>query len=364
MLPDVDEPELRGLARAMTLKYGFLGLPQGGAKAGVRADPEAAVAERRKALAPFARAMTPLLRTRTYRPAPDIGTSNAEVRFLLEEAGVHPGPRELLSTRSGYYTAVTVFTGVQRAARHLGLSLSSCSIAVEGFGAVGRPLSTLLHHANARVIAISTSRGAIYQPAGLDVPRLTWMAADLGSRVVELYPDAQRLDRGALLELPADVLCPCARHDSVHPGNCSRVAARIISAGANNPVTAEAERLLFGRGVICLPDFVTNSGGVLGGTMEFASIAPPRIVSFLEQRLGARIEWILAEAARRAIPPRQVVVPVALRRAAQARRDADQPRPLRRLFDLGLEGYRRGWIPAPLVSALSLYYFKNALPRL
>jgi glutamate dehydrogenase/leucine dehydrogenase len=254
-----------------------------------------------------------------YVPGPDMGTSNADIRFLLEVAGVRPQPRELRGTRSGHYTAVTVFSGVRQATRHLGMRLASCTVAIEGFGSVGSALAALLDQAEARVVAISTARGALYQPAGLDVPRLRRMAAEVGSRVVDVYPDAQRLERSALLELPVDVVCPCARHASVHAGNADRVKARIISPGANTPLTAAAERALFGRGVVCLPDFVTNSGGVLGETMEFASIDPARIAAFLERRIGARIEWILAEAARRETLPRDVVAPLALRRAEQVR---------------------------------------------
>ncbi len=361
MLPDIDEPEMRGLARAMTLKYGFLGLPQGGAKAGVLGDPEAPQTERRKRIEAFGQAIAPLLLSRIYVPGTDMGMDNADIRYMLETVGVKVKRRELLGTQSGYYTALTVFAGAKQAARFLGLDISDCSVAVEGFGNVGGELAELFARLNARVVAVSTSRGAIFNPEGLDIKRLRGLAAEAGSRAVDLYPDAERIDRAALLELPVDLLCPCARHHSIHAGNVDRVKARVICAGANNPVTPEAERILFERGVQCLPDFVTNCGGVLGGTMEFASVSKECIEAFIDRRFGARIAWLLDEAAKQRTLPRDIAEPLALSRFDQVRRDACNPTLSSRFFEGGLELYRRGWVPGGLVARLSLPYFEKLL---
>ncbi len=120
---------------------------------------------------------------------------------------------------------------------------------------------------------ISTSRGALYNPEGLNVDRLVRLTEEAGSRVVEFYHDAEFVDREKLLELPVDILCPCARWNSLNMSNAPRIPAQVISPGANNPITPDAEHALFERGVLCFPDFVTNCGGVLGGTMEFASVS-------------------------------------------------------------------------------------------
>jgi glutamate dehydrogenase (NAD(P)+) len=361
MLPDVDEDEIRGLARAMTLKYGLLGHARGGAKAGVRGDPEAPAAQRRQCLGDFGRAVAPLLRRRVYNPAPDMGTDSDDIRHVLEAAGVRVGRRELRGTQTGYYTALTVFAGVEQAARHLGLSLPGRSAAIEGFGKVGGALGELLDAAGVSVVAVSTSRGAIYAPRGLDVSRLRELSAHYGSRAVEHYAGAERIELGALLELPVDFLCPCARHDSLNATNAGRVAARIVCPGANNPVTPEAERTLFERGVLCLPDFAVNCGGVLGGTMEYTSIRRERIAAFIRQHIGPRFARILDEAARQGVLPREVAVRLALRRFEEVRRGAEHPTLFNRLFDLGLELHRHGWVPGPLVAALSLPYFERTL---
>lgn len=361
MLPDIDEAEIRALARSMTLKYGFLGLPQGGAKAGVFGNPEAPHEERLKRMVEFGHATEALLHNRTFIPNPDMGTQSADIRHMLNSVGVSVGRHELQNNSSGYYTAHSVLAGAVQSAGHIGLNLSRCTAAIEGFGNVGRPLASLLVRAGIKVVAISTSRGALYNPQGLDVDRLFQLADEAGSRVVEVYRDAEFINREALIELPVNILCPCARWNSIHSGNAPHISAAIICPGANNPITPEAEITLFERGVLCLPDFVTNCGGVLGGTMEFASVSREKITTFIDRHIGERISWLLNETKAKSVLPRDVAIPLALHRFEKVAQSAAHPTPLGRLFKVGLELYRRGWIPGPLVGALSLYYFKRIL---
>jgi glutamate dehydrogenase (NAD(P)+) len=363
MLPDIDEAEIRALARSMTLKYGFLGLPQGGAKAGVFGNPEAPRPERLKRLVEFGHAIKPLLLTKTFVPTSDMGTDSADIRHMLNAVGIRVGRRELQNNSSGYYTAHSVLAGVIQSASHIGLNLHKSTAAIEGFGNVGKPLASLLTHAGAKVVAISTSHGGLYNPRGLDVDRLVRLADEVGSRVVEVYREVEFIDREALLELPVGILCPCARWNSIRPDNADRISARIICPGANDPITPDAERALFERGVLCLPDFVTNCGGVLGGTMEFASVSRERITAFIERYIGERIAWLLKEAKAKCVLPREVAVPLARYRFEQVQKSAEHPTPLGRLFSIGLEFYRRGWIPGSLVGPLSLSYFRDNICR-
>ncbi len=361
MVPDVNEAEIRALARSMTLKYGFLGLPQGGAKAGVLGNPEAPQSERLERLIEFGHAIEPLLRTKAFIPTSDMGTQNSDIRHMLHSAGIHVPRRQLQNNSSGYYTGLSVMAGVAQSARYLGLDLPRSTAAVEGFGNVGRPLASLLVGADVKVIAISTSLGGLYNPRGLDVSRLIQLSDEAGSQVVERYRDAEWIDREKLFELPVDILCPCARGNSLNMSNVDRIAAKVICSGANNPVTPEAENALFERGVLCLPDFVTNCGGVLGGTMEFASISREKIATFINRHIGARIAWLLIEAKSKRQLPRDVAVPLALRRFRRIAQGAEHPTALSRLFDLGLECYRQGWIPGPFVAPLSLKFFEKLM---
>jgi len=361
MLPDLDETELKALAHTMTLKYGLLGLPQGGAKAGLLGDPDALPAERRKRLAEFGSAIASMLRSRAYVPATDMGTDNADIRCVLAGAGMKAQQRELQGTRSGYYTALGVIAAAQQAASQLGLALAQSSVAIEGFGSVGSALARMFADIGARVVAVSTSSGAIFNPKGLDVKRLSKLAVEAGSRMVELYDNAERIDQAALFELPIDLLCPCARHHTVNSGNVDVLKARIICAGANNPITSEAERRLFERGVCCLPDFVTNCGGVLGGTMEFASIPTSRIEAFVTNFVARRIGWLLREAERLRVPTREIAEPLALQGFARVREVYERHTWSIRLFEVGIELYRRGWVPSSLVGRLALPYFTKAV---
>jgi glutamate dehydrogenase (NAD(P)+) len=364
MMPDVDEAELRELARTMTLKYGFLGMPVGGAKAGVRGDPEAPEEERRLRLAAFARAMALFLQSGLYAPATDMGTDSDDILYLMQTIGMPISHAEREGIHSADYTALTVLSAVRQALSHVELSLSESSVAIEGWGKVGSALGGLLSEAGARIVAVSTVRGAVFNAQGLDVKKLQSLAREAGSRVVDVYENGQRLERGALLSLPVDVLCPCARHHSIHGGNVDSVAARIICPGANSPLTAEAERLLFERGVLCLPDFVTNSGGALGAILEGASASEAQIAAFIEAHFEKRIAWLLDEAARQQALPRDVAVPLALDRFEEMGRYASRGALLAavgQLRKLGEKLEARGWVPKRLSVPLMSAYLARSL---
>jgi len=201
---------------------------------------------------------------------------------------------------------------------------------------------------------VSTSRGALHREAGLDVERLARLAAERGSRFVEEEPDL--IERSALLELPVDLLLPCARFHSIHAGNVGRVAARAVCAGGNDPLSPEAEGFLFERGVVCPPDFLTNCGGVLGGTFEFAGVASERIGPLVEgavQRYAARL---LERSERQGVPPRRLAEEEALARHAAVTHAAEHPSLRQRLVGLGIEGYRRGLVPEALVAMVAPRY--------
>jgi glutamate dehydrogenase (NAD(P)+) len=244
---------------------------------------------------------------------------------------------------------------------HLDMKLSESSVAIEGFGKVGAPLAALMAETGARVVAISTSRGALYSPQGLDTQRLIELAQRIGSRVVDDYEEAERIDGAALLELPVDLLCPCALGHSLHEGNARQVVARIICPGANNPITAEAESVLFERGVLVVPDFAANCGGALGAPMHFALVDPERIIGFMDWHIGGRLAAILAEADQLGVMPKQVAEAMALRRLRRLQQTARHPAFSRRLFWAALALYGRGLLPGRVIKPLALGFFEKAL---
>jgi len=356
MAPDVPEEEVRDLARSMTLKFGVLGLPQGGAKACVLGDPEASAAERAARLEAFGRAVAPLLASRVYQPDVDMGTAPGDIDRVLRAAGVAPGPRRLRAPRSGRDTARTVFASVRAALAHRGEELAGHTAAVEGFGSVGGALAGMLAAAGVRVVAVSTSRGAVRDDDGLDVERLEELARERGSTFVEDAP-GERIETDALLELPVDVLCPCARWRAIDGRNVERIQARVVASGANAPITDDAERALAARDVIVFPDFVANCGGVLGGTMAFAAVPDDVIRHTLTERWETWARALLDKSARAGVPPRDVAEPYALARHAEARVAAERPSVAGRTFDAGLALHRRRWLPSGLVGRLARPWF-------
>jgi glutamate dehydrogenase/leucine dehydrogenase len=345
----------------MTLKCGFIGKAQGGAKAGVRFDSEAPLMERRECLASFGKAVAPILRKRLYIPGTDVGTTHADVQYLLQVVGAPVRQRELIDFQTGYYTALTAFTAAKAAIRFLGMGMPACRVAIEGYGKVGMALAELFQGAGSCVVAVSTSLGALYNPKGLDIKSLSQLYSKAGSRLVELYDGAERLNCSALLELPVDILSPCATRHTLHMGNVSQVKARVLCPGANNPITPEAENMLFERGVLCLPDFVTNCGGVLGGTMGFAALETKHIVSLIAPYIENRITWLLKEAARSHALPRDIAVPIARRRFEEMRRAPDNATLRARLLAFGVELYACGWVPRKVVAPFARRYFERLL---
>jgi glutamate dehydrogenase (NAD(P)+) len=362
MLPDVSLDEVEKLARAMTLKFGFLGLPQGGAKAGILGDPASGAEVRSATLHRFAKAIRPLFQRREYVPYSDMGTTNAEIQRMLESVGLPVSHREYQGNPSGDYTAGTVFEAARAAATVRGLNLADCRVAIEGFGEVGRPLAGMFVRAGARVVAISTSFGGLYHPLGLDIARLRAMVHQMGGIAVEKYKAGERIEKSRLKEVPADIFCPCARHDSVQTSDVARLPARILSCGANSPVTPEAERLLWRRGVVCVPDFVANCGGVLGGTMEFCGWRPEEILLFLEQRFRTAVERLIRGSLEAGKPLREMAEDAALTRFDEVKRRTEQPSSAGRCFSAGIAVYRAGWVPARLMRRLSKGYFNDRVP--
>jgi len=363
MAPDESLDELQRLAHAMTLKYGFLGLPQGGAKASVLGDPERGSEARSATLHRFAKAILPLLERREYVPYSDLGTSSSEIRRMLESVGIPLPPRQHRGNSSGEYTAGTVFESARAAAAVRGLDLGSCRVVIEGFGRVGRPLAGMFVRAGARVVAISTSFGGLCDPTGLDISRLCTMANLVGSSFVKKYGSAGKVEKSRLKEIPAEIFCPCARHDSVQASDVARMPARILSCGANCPITLEAEQLLWRGGVICVPDFVANCGGVLGGTMDFCGWRPKEIFALLQHRYRSAVERLIRDALETRKPLREMAEEVALTRWQVVKQRTEHPSQAGRFFGAGIALYRAGWLPAWLVRRLSKPYFNGRIPE-
>jgi len=356
MAPDISEEEVQILAEGMTLKFGLLGLPQGGAKAGIRADPDAPEPEREAVLGEFFGALAPVLRLRTFVPGPDMGTSNEMVRGALMKLGMPVHARELQGRRSGYFTALSTFYAACHAAQRLGLPLADARIAIEGFGKVGSGLAVLFASASARVVAISTSQGALVSAGGLPVEALARSYQEHGSQFVLEYPEYLE-PRENLFNLPVDILCPAARHNSISAEQAGLLKARIVAPAANQPFDAEAEARMTSRGILCLPYWLTNCGGTLGETMEFAGLNDPEIADFMNRRLRDHVQWLLDQPTEGAQTLTHILKPRSLaRHGLQSLPDSGAPAGVKQL---ALKAYQRRWIPKRWMAPFSRRYFED-----
>ena len=276
-----------------------------------------------------------------------------EIRETLEALGIPVSLRDWRANRSGVYTAASCLAAAEVLLADRGESLDGLRVAIEGFGDVGSALARRLSQRGAVVVALSTSRGAAFCNDGIDIEEVLRIAASAGSRVVERIPGASATDRAALLAADVDVLFPCARMHGIHAGNVDAVSARYVCAGANDPVSDEARERLAERGIPYPPDFVTNAGGVLGGTLEFAGVRPAEVERIVDARIRREFTELLSRAAQRGRGLWGIAEAEARQRHAEVGRRAEAPDLAARLRGLGIAAYRRGWLPERLMAPLA-----------
>lgn len=162
MMPDVTLFEIRNLARVMTYKYGFVGLPIGGAKAGIATPADASSEKKMSLLYRFGELTHDVIKKRLYLPGPDMNTSVDEINLMLANIGKEYD-RGKLKFDTGFYTALSVLANSKSGIKYLNMDYPDIEVAIEGFGSVGSALANLLFEEGAKIVAISTSKGAIYE---------------------------------------------------------------------------------------------------------------------------------------------------------------------------------------------------------
>jgi glutamate dehydrogenase (NAD(P)+) len=319
--PDVSLAECARLARAMTLKNAAAGLPHGGGKSVLVGDPHMP-RERKEALV---RAFAGALRgERDYVFGPDMGTDETCMAWVRDEIGRAVGlPRELggIPLDELGATGFGLRHAAEVAAQHAGFSLAGARFVVQGFGSVGVHATSQLAAAGAKLVGAADSRGAIAGSAGLDVAELiAWKRA---GRAVGDFPGGKRIAPAELLGLDCEIWIPAARPDAIDAAAAPSLRARVVAPGANIAVTPDAERALGQRGVIVLPDFIANAGGVICAAAEYRGASEREAFAAIAERVRANTEATLAAARERSILPRAAAEEIAfarVRRAMQTRR--------------------------------------------
>lgn len=277
--PNVTLDECKALAAWMAWKCAVVDVPFGGAKGGVACDPlMLSDGELERMTRRYISEIFDLIGPTVDIPAPDVGTSPRVMAWVMDtfsmkkgyvEPGVVTGKPIALGGSGGRLEATGrgLLMTTRETLNRLGRDLSDSTVAVQGFGNVGSNAARLLHAAGAHVVALSDVAGAIYNPHGLDVPRVIAYASETGQ--LRGYPGTQHLDNDQLLRLPVDVLLPAALEGQITRQNAAEVRARIIVEGANGPTTAEADAILARRGVLVVPDILANAGGVVVSYFEW-----------------------------------------------------------------------------------------------
>jgi glutamate dehydrogenase/leucine dehydrogenase len=321
MTPGVTLREVARLARTMTWKNALAGIPFGGAKAGIQwngGDKKL----KNKFIQSFARLVKPFVPER-YIAGPDVATGAQEMQWFAEAIGnwraatgkpstfcrIVNGkkrcglPHELGSTGFGVAQAAQV------AARLKGINIQNATVAIEGFGNVGSFTMKHLEGVGARIVAVADSRGTAYREAGLSFKEISRVKADGGS--VSGYPSARKLPHDAIFGLPVDILIPASVTDVIHERNKTSIKAKIIVEGANIPMTEKIEKELSRRGILIVPDFVANMGGVVSSYAEYMGYSKEKMFRLVTQKVRKATEAVLSESIRKMKFPRQVALEIA-----------------------------------------------------
>jgi glutamate dehydrogenase (NAD(P)+) len=323
MSKGVSVGEIARLARVMTWKWAGVDMFYGGAKAGILGDPNAANKE--QILRAFARKLSNEI-PREYVLGLDMGLNEYDAAIFADELGDRGtavgSPHELGGVPydqlgvTGYGVAESAHVAAQR----LGIDLGGATVSIQGFGAVGKAAAQRFTYYGSTIVAISTSVGALHDPAGLDVDELLALAVEWGDDAVHHYRGRSVLPVGAELGVECDVLVPAARQDVIDARIAGDVRAKLVVEGANLPASQQALEILAERKILVVPDFVANAGGIVaaGVAME-ARYSPFRpdtdaILTLVANRIRANTTAVLDESDATAALPHD-----AARRIAQTR---------------------------------------------
>ncbi|MEM5766147.1 MAG: Glu/Leu/Phe/Val dehydrogenase [Candidatus Aenigmatarchaeota archaeon] len=317
MTPDVDVEEVYRLARVMTLKCSLANLPFGGAKSGIIANPKKISVEKK---AELVRAFGKALRgisPKYYIGAPDINTGEQEMRWFVEGNGSLKSvtgkpkdlgglPHELGSTGFGVFHSTLI------AAKFCKIDITQAKVAIDGFGNVGSFAAKFLSQAGAKLVAVSDSGGAIYNPEGLDFNNLAEVKKQTGS--VINYQPGKILPNEEIFKLQVDILIPAAMPDVINSGNVNEIKARLIVEAANIPCRPEIEKILNDRGVLIVPDFVANAGGVISSYCEYRGYNTEKMFELVEKKIKKNTRTVLRKAKKENILPRDAALDIAKER--------------------------------------------------
>jgi glutamate dehydrogenase (NAD(P)+) len=318
MAPDVSTEEAFRLARAMTFKNAAAGLPHGGGKSVIFGDPKMPLRNKERLIRAFAAAISDLAE---YIPGPDMGTDELAMGWIKDETGRAVGlPREIggIPLDEIGATGFGLAAAIDVAGQRIGMQLRGARVVIQGFGSVGKHAARFLSEKGAIIVGASDSRGTIVEENGLDLPALIALKAE--ERPLHDHPSGRKLAEDAVIDIPCEIWIPAARPDFIHVGNVARLQTRLVAEGANIPCTAEAEEALAARGILVLPDFIANAGGVICAAVEYRGGTETAALSKIEEKIRANTKAMLDEVRRTDALPRTAALSLASERVRRAMR--------------------------------------------
>lgn len=277
---DVTLDEVRALAMWMSWKCALVNIPYGGAKGGVVVNPkDLSIAELERLTRRYASEMIPLISPHSDIPAPDMGTNEQVMAWIMDTYSMTVGysvpaivtGKPIIIGGSQGRTEATgrgVILTMMEALKQVGrANATDVSLVIQGFGNVGSNAAAFAHDLGFRIVGVSDIYGGLYNPNGLDIPAVRAYAKENGSLMY--YPDADAVTNAELLSLPCDVLIPAAMEGQLTAANAPYIQASIVVEGANGPTTPEADDILDDRGILVVPDILANAGGVIVSYFEW-----------------------------------------------------------------------------------------------
>ena len=319
MTPTVNTEEVFRLARAMTWKNALAGIPHGGGKAGIIADPRNMTLEKKETLIrQFARGFENL---NQYIPGPDMGTDETCMAWVRDEIRRSVGLSSVLGGipldqvgATGFGLAVCA----EACEEFTGFPLKGARVCIQGFGNVGQHAARYLvdPKRGAVVVAATDLDGTIYNPDGLDIEKLCQqMKAGQG---VTKYDDGEVLDRNAFIGIDCEIFVPAAQPDVITEDNANDLKCKLILQGANIPATPKAEQMIHDKGIISVPDFVANAGGVICGSVEYRGGTKFAAFTEIEEKIKENTHHVLKNARDNKLAPRDSALKLAKERVKEA----------------------------------------------
>jgi glutamate dehydrogenase/leucine dehydrogenase len=303
--PDVTRDEVVALSAWMTWKCATVDIPFGGGKGGIACNPKVmSEGELERLTRRYAAAITPFVGVQRDIPAPDVYTGPREMAWFMDTYSMIVGQRtphvitgkpvEVGGSLGRKNSTSRGCLIVAREALKI-RKIRNPTIAIQGFGNAGEWSALLAKDVLGgapKVVAVSDSKGGVYNPDGFDVQKVAEHKAKTGSVVG--FKGAKSITNEELLELPVDLLIPAALENQITRESAPRIKAKIISEAANGPTTPEADEILYKNGVTVIPDILANAGGVTVSYFEW--VQGFNWYPWTEEEVNTRLEQKMVKA--------------------------------------------------------------------